>query len=176
MPRKKQTKEVSQETEVPVEGGGDKVMQDLLTKIEALEKRDLEKDAKIQMLTQVADKGRVFNYENKVSTKKPLKAHLSVYNGKTIVGWRTIKDQLVKHPTTGSIVGEEQEYELLVIDKDNVTSKVLVRGYPAFSDARYTERIEVVIKGKKEDYNGNITYDVVLPDGRDLSLDARFIN
>ena len=48
--------------------------------IEALEKRDAEKDEKLKMLVEVADKGRVFNYENQQAGagKKVKKIRLSV--------------------------------------------------------------------------------------------------
>lgn|SRR3990167_1142204 len=130
---------------------------------------------RLKMLYEVADKGRVANYENQRQGKKPFKVHLSKYLGGVIVGWRTIKDKAVYHPTTGKQVGEEQEYELL-LDKNGTIEKVLVNGYPSFTDARYQERIECEVKGKKEDFDGKLTFDVVLPEGRVLSLDSRFVN
>lgn len=135
----------------------------------------------LKMLVAVADKGRVFNYESANTEKKPLRVKLSLYQEKVIVGWKTLKDELIKHPTTGKTVGEQQEYELMLLGKDengeyNVDSKVTVNGYPSFSEARYTERIEVEVVGKKEDYKGEIEFDVVLPDGKKLALNSRFVN
>ena len=92
------------------------------------------------------------------------------------MGWRTVKDELVKHPTTGTTIGEGQEYELLILDQEDKTKKVNVSSYPAFSSARYDERVEVELVTRSEDYDGNIVYDVKLPDGRVIKLDARFIN
>src|SRR5882724_4590766 len=53
---------------------------------------------KLKMLTEVADKGRVFNYENAQPQKKAMMVKLSLFNGGLIVGWRTLKDELIKHP------------------------------------------------------------------------------
>ena len=148
----------------------------LKAEVEALKAQNIKDQATMKMLYEVADKGRIFNYEAGKTEKKPIEVKLSLYGGGIIVGWRTIKDTLVKHPTTGRTVGEEQEYELLILDKENNTSKAIVVGYPAFSDARYTERIEAEVAGKKEDWNGDITFDVKLPDGRVIPLGSRFVN
>lgn len=131
---------------------------------------------KLKMLEAVADKGRVFNYENANTTKKPFKIKLSAYQGGLIIGWRTIRDQLIKNPTTGLTFGEEQEYEVKVLRSDNEVMLLNIKSYPAFTDARYNERVECEVIGKKEDYSGNITYEVQLPDGRRIELDARFLN
>jgi len=132
--------------------------------------------AKLKMLYEVADKGRVYNYESARTDKKPLKVKLSVYNGSIITGWRTIKDELIKHSTTGKTVGEVQEYEVLLLDKNDKVTKAILNGYSAFTDARYTERIDTEVVGKKEDYEGRITFDILLPDGRTIQLGSQFVN
>ena len=131
--------------------------------------------AQLKMLYEVADKGRVYNYESSKAEKKPLKVKLSKYKGGIIVGWRTLKDEYVFHPTTGKQVGEIQQYEVL-IDTDGKIEPTILDGYPSFTEARYVDRIECEIKGKKENYDGKITYDIQLPEGRVISLDSRFIN
>ena len=123
-----------------------------------------------------ADVGRVFNYESSKTTKHPIKAKLSIFAEGLIVGWRTVKDELVHHPTTGMTIGETQEYELLILDHEGKTKKVSVSSYPAFSNARYNERVDVELVSRSEDYSGNIVYDVKLPDGRIIKMDAKFIN
>ena len=148
----------------------------LLQKIEALEKRDAENQKKLDMLYDVADRGRITNYENQRAEKKPLKVKLSRFGGGIITAWRTVKDELVKHPTTGLTVGEVQEYEVVISGDDGDIRKLTVNGYPSFSNARYTERIEVEVIGKKEDYQGNITFDVMLPNQKVVAIDARFVN
>jgi hypothetical protein len=148
----------------------------LLEKVEELERKDIENQKQLKMLYDVADKGRIFNYENQKKDKQAIKVKLSVFRGGLIVGWRTMKDELIKHPTTGLVVGENQEYELLILGKDGQTTKVIVNSYPAFSEARYVERVECEVVSRKEDYNGNISYDLLLPDGRQITLASQFIN
>ena len=131
----------------------------------------------LKMLTAVADKGRLFNYETRQSSaKKPMKVKLSVYNDKYIIGWKTIKDELVKHPTTGATVGEQQEYELSLLSKDGTATTVVINGYPAFSNARYGDRIECDVISKAEDNYGNLDFDLVLPDGQKVRINSRYIN
>lgn len=173
MPKPKQIDE--QEEQLPETPESTVDVAHLLAEVAELKRKDEEKDKKLAMLYEVADKGRVFNYENRTTEKKPSKAKLSRYGGGFIVGWRVAKDELVKHPVTGLTVGETQEIEL-VIDTDEVLTKIMVNGYPAFSNARYDDRIEVEIVSKKEDYAGNFTYEVQLESGRKISLDARFLN
>jgi hypothetical protein len=130
----------------------------------------------LKMLTAVADKGRVFNYESSRAEKKPMKINLSTYNGKILVGWSTLKDKSIFHPTTGKQVGEEQEYELEFLNSEGSREKIIINGYPQFSNMRYDNRIECEVVGKKEDYNGKIDFSVVLPDGREITINSAFIN
>lgn len=135
----------------------------------------------LKMLVEVADKGRVFNYQSSQKTKNPIKVKLSVFRDSIIVGWRTVKDELVKHPTTGKTVGERQEYELMLLGKDSegsytVASKATLEGYNAFSDARYDTRIEAEVVGKREDFEGSVDFDIMLPDGKMIKLNSRFVN
>ena len=148
----------------------------LVEEVEALKKARIEDQEKLTMLETVADKGRMFNYRNQRATKKPMKINLATYENKVLVGWKTVKDILVKNPTTGLTVGEEQEFELLFLDKDDKITKELIRGYPRFSDIRYSERINAEIVGKTEDAEGKVTFDIVLPDGREIKMAEQFVN
>ena len=148
----------------------------LAAKVEVLEKKGIEDQKELEMLRSVADKGRVMNYESKTIGKKSIFVKLSKHDGKIIVGWRTLKDVLVKNPTTGLTVGEEQEYELLLLDEDGSIKKITVNGYPRFTEIRYAERISARVIGKKEDEEGNFTFTLLLPDEREIDLDQRFLN
>jgi len=129
-----------------------------------------------RLVEATADKGRLLQYESTKQGKKPLRVHLSKYMGGYIIGWRTIKDELIKHPTTGRVVGENQEYEVQILLPDSTVNTKTVIGYPAFSDARYTDRVQVEVASKKEDWNGQITFSLKLPDGRDYDLPGQFAN
>ena len=173
MPRGKKKVEVESKTAT-------KKVAELQEETVTISKSELEsiKD-QLKMLHSVADKGRVFNYENqqqKGKDKKAQKVKLSIFAGGYITGWRTIKDVLIKHPTTGLTAGEEQQYEVIVLLPDNTTKNVLINGYPQFSDARYTERVDCDVLSKSEEYSGAVTLTVLLPDGRELPVGIQFVN
>lgn len=132
----------------------------------------------IKMLTEVADKGRMFNYESQKAKSTSLKVQISIFDGKYIIGWRTLKDVPGVNPLTGKATwgNDRQEYELLLLDKDGNKSSVTVDGYPAFSNARYDKRVECQVVNKKQDYNGKFEFDVRLPDDRVITLDGAFVN
>lgn len=177
-PKKIKNEEIKGElnTPVPATQTTGNAMEKLLAKVEELERKDAENEQKLKLLYEVADKGRVFNYESNKAEKKPFKIKLSKFQNGIITSWRTVKDELIKHPSTGLVVGESQEYELLILDNEDKIQKISVHGYPAFSNARYNERIEAEVVSKSEEYNGDITYDVKLDDGRVIKLNARFVN
>ena len=149
------------------------VNKDALDKLVA---RVEEQDKKLEMLEAVADKSRVFNYQNRGKRKEAIKVHLAVCDGKYLIGWKTLKDQLIKHPVTGVVTGEVQEYEIKLIDDDGKTSTQIINSYPAFSDVRYNERVLVDVINKTTDYDDNVTYEVRLPKGRQIKLPSQFVN
>lgn len=152
------------------------LLKTMAAEIQSLKAKDEENQKTLKMLYEVADKGRVYNYENSQPKKQSSKVKLSVFNGQIMIGWRSVKDEKIFHPQTGKQIGENQEYELLLIDKEGNKSTVTLHGYETFSNARYTERIEAEVVSKKEDWQGNYTFDIKLPDGRVISLDSRFVN
>ena len=137
-----------------------------------------EVQAQLKMLREVADKGRVFNYESQQAQgqKKAMKVRLSRFAEGIIVGWKTTKDIKVFNPTTGKQVGEEYQVEVEVLKDDGTNLKVTLDGYPTFSDARNAERLEAIVVGKKENMSGEVTFDVLLPDGRKIELSDKFVN
>lgn len=153
------------------------VLDKLLATVQELKDKDVENQEKLELLYGVADKGRLMNAESqRAGGQKSMKVKLSVFADGIITGWRTVKDELVKHPTTGLLVGEVQEYELVVLGNDGDIKKITVNGYPQFSDARYNERVEAEVVSKKEDFKGNMTFDVKLSNGKVIELDSRFVN
>lgn len=148
----------------------------LIASIEDLKKKDEENQNKLKMLYDVADKGRVMNYESKNFSKKPFKVFLSKYNGGIITSWQVLKDELITHPVTGAKVGESQEIKVTLLNPDGTTLDKIFLNYPAFSDARYNERIECEVTGKEEDFEGRLIFKLQLPNGTILKQDARFVN
>lgn len=152
------------------------VLDSLLAEVSALKERDAEYQEKLKMLYEVADKGRILTYESRKVEKKPLRVKLSKYQGGIIIGWRNVKDELITDPKTGATVGEDQRYEVKVLGNDGEIKEYPIRGYATFSEARYNERIEAEVANRREDWDGNVTFDLKLPDGRVISLDGRFVN
>lgn len=142
-----------------------------------ISKADWEKvQQQLQTLYAVADKGRLSNYENKIQNKKPFTVKLSVYQGQIIIGWAIKKDELIKDVRTGVTIGERQEIEVKLLDKEGKENLINLDGYISFSNARYNERIDCEVINKKEDWQGNMSFDIKLPDGRLITLDSRFVN
>lgn len=158
-----ENKEESQESATPQANPEVQALQEQINKLQ-------------EMLLATADAGRLSQFEQRKAGKQPMKVKLSIYKDKLIIGWRTIKDIAVFHPTTGKQIGEEQEYEVILLDNEGQTSKEIINGYPQFTGARYDKRVEAEVIGRREDSQGNLAYDVKLDDGRMLTLAAQFVN
>ena len=131
----------------------------------------------LEMLKNVADKGRVYNYESAQKTdKKPKKVKLASHDGGLLIAWETQKDELVKHPVTGATIGENQQIQVKILMPNGETVSKDFNSYVSFSNARYDERVECEVIGTNEDYNGKITWTLALPDGRKLLIDPRYVN
>ena len=131
----------------------------------------------IKLLTAVADKSRIESYQQREVTKPILKVKLSVVDGKYLVGWDVVKDINIYQPTTGKQIGEEQIVDIILLGSDGELEKKTVSGYKQFSDVRHEQRVECDVVSKKEDNVSQKTiFEVALPDGRKVELDAKFVN
>lgn len=148
----------------------------LIAKVDALEEKSKKDDKKLDMLEYAADKGRVFNYKNRQVSDRLMTVKLSIHDDKYVVAWRNAYDIIKYHPMTGLPTGEEQQIEIILLDKDGKTAKEMINSYQAFSDIKYAKRVDCQIMSKKQDFKGNWTYDIKLPDGRIISLDQAFLN
>lgn len=149
----------------------------LLKRLAELERRDAENQKKLQMLEAVADKGRVFSWESRQNKQgHGQKVRISVIDGNFLVGWRTVRDELVNDPRTGRTIGELQQYELKLLSSDGTETTREVNGYLNFSNLRYERQVECPILSRSESYDGSTTFRIGLPDGREVSLASNFIN
>ena len=133
----------------------------------------------LKMLTEVADKGRILSYQTKnANNKKPVTVKVSIYDDKYIIGWKTLKFELGRNPQTGKAIwgGETAEYEVKLMDKEGAESTEILRGYSAFSDAKYDNRIECAILSKKETAEGELLFEVALPNNKTVLLESKFLN
>lgn len=127
------------------------------------------------MLKEVADKGRVARYmaANK-GEAEPLRLGIRQYNGKIVLGWAKVKDEVYKEPNTG-IWRENQVIKLVY--HDNTADEV-----PYLDFSRRYEKVECkVLKSTTDDQTGNKTFDIeVVQDGpfrgEQFKVDSPFVN
>lgn len=132
--------------------------------------------SRVTRLESAGDKSRLAKYDSKFFKRGPNIFTLSVYEGKIITGWRTLKNVSYKDPRTGMVV-EDQQYELLFDDN----SKLTVSGYLAFSDIRYNETVQAEEVSRTTDEKGtNLRVKIIDQTndlfGKELSVDIRVLN
>ena len=133
-----------------------------------------------KMLTEVADKGRLMDYEMKqtANEKKPFKVKLPIYGGGYIVDHQSltpIESQLIYGQLHSNPIGERQEYKVTILMPDNSLTTHNFATYGQFGSARYEKREEVVVIGRRE-IGGKLSYIVALPDGRETEVPDYAIN
>ena len=124
----------------------------------------------IDMLKTIADKNRLAWYEEGKKVIGPAVYKLSTFDGKVIVGWRTIKDVVEKDPLTGKRL-EDQQYEIIL--EDDTVQKI--QGYNKFAEVQYgaqikAKEIEKVVKGDK------VTLKLKAENGKEYLVDSVFVN
>jgi len=163
------SKENKNKEQIVEKKGADETVSISKTELDAIREQ-------LKMLTEISDKGRLFNYESSHKRETSMKVNVSVISGKYLIGWEPKKDILIKHPTTGLTVGEEQQYELTLLAPDDSQLKVIMNSYSEFSNARYNERVLCNVIGKREARDGKYAFEVQLPDGREILLNSEFVN
>jgi len=130
-------------------------------------KKTIEQQRKdIDVLKAVADKSRLYWLEEKTKKIGPRTYKLSTYEGKVIVGWRTIKDEVDAKRGI-----ENQEYEIILEDN----KKVAIKGYVEFNSIQYGHQIigtevEKIINGDKT------TLKLRTDEGKEFLIDVQFVN
>lgn len=125
-----------------------------------------------EMVQQIADKNRLdrFNESRKKNVRPIYK--LSTIEGKIVVGWKTIKDDVSVDPISGRVIAH-QIYQFILEDK----STVEVNGYNNFANAQYSAQIEAEGLSKKIDGDsGNTFLELETKDGRKVEINEKFVN
>lgn len=138
---------------------------------EALIEEGKKKDKKIEMLTEVADKGRLARYEQ--TTMGPLisRARVSFWEGVPILAWEKVKDE-VGYRDGRLIVS--QVIRLFLDEKDaNKKVKTVEVDYLFWSQNTQSQEGEVVARNQTKDGN---YWTVEMKDGRKVEIDIRFVN
>ena len=139
------------------------VLQTLLTRVEKVENDN-------QILREVADKNRLGRVEEMRAQGKLVKSvNLNTFEGKIIVGWRKIKDDV--YLDTQGRLHEDQVVGLIFQGETEVGKEMDIRSF-----GRLLVKIpaEVIEEGK--DKEGNINFTVQTKDGREVKIDSKFVN
>lgn len=143
-----------------------------------VEKATLDKIlSRMEMLEEAADKGRLERVRALRNTDKILKkVNLSTYNGRIIIGWRSIKDD-VFFDREGKM-HEDQVVELYFYNgKTNKEGQPLPEAELNIqSFSRLLKRISCEVIEESKDKNGNINLTVTTPDNQEIKIDLNFTN
>lgn len=155
-----------------------KTVEAILAKVETLSEQvgsladeNKKKDKQIEMLTEVADKGRLARYEEQNNGGELIRtAKVAFWRDLPIIGWKNVKDE----------VGF-RDGRLIV---NQITKLYLDQGKesPLEEDVEFLYWVQNVqskigeVVERSENSNGAQFVTVQLKDGRKLKLDIRFIN
>jgi len=136
-------------------------LQKLMDRLEKVE----EKNA---ILLEAADKGKVARIESLRNGGKLVKSvNVNLINNKVILGWTKVRDD-VYFDEQGRL-HEEQSIRVIYDDKSEVEMD-----YRSFSRLKDQILGEVISENKNRE--GDTTLKIILPDGRELDLDVKFVN
>lgn len=120
-----------------------------------------------EKLMAVADKNRLATYDARHSTEVLKTAKMSFYEGKAVVGWRTVKDEV--YVDGRSVYHETQIIELIFNDGTRAEMNLLDR-------ARRVEKKTGEIIKRWKDAEDHEIITLQLSDGQQFTLDANFLN
>lgn len=150
------------------------VLEKILKKQEDADELAKKQAIEIEILREVADKGRLNKADQTRADGKLLKTvRLSKLGDKYVVGWKRIKDEV--YTDERGVIHEDQvvEYYFHNIDKENPSVPEQMSDVK-FSRNRRQEDCEVV--GENKDRDGKFTYIVLTKTGLELPIDITFIN
>lgn len=122
---------------------------------------------KLERLESAADVGRLGNYDAKNKKDLPTIVLINVWDGKVIVGWKTIKDDVQK------VNGIWREFQLIqLIFADGTTHDL-----PYLQWVQEVVKVDSTIVSRTKEEDGNETLKVRRNDnGEEYKLDIRFVN
>lgn len=148
-----------------------KTLDAILTRIETLEVEGAKKDKQIEMLTEVADKGRLLRYQETQDGGAVLirEAKVAFWNDLPVIGWRKETDEVGFRE--GRLVVNQKTRLFLDAGKDGMKEEVVDFLY--WVQNVVSKQGEVVETAQT---NNGTFWTVQLKDGRKIKLDIRFIN
>lgn len=146
--------------------------------IEAILERQKQQDKEISRLTKdnekliaVADKGRLSLFDQQHNDQPLIRnANLNVWQGKIVLGWKTVKDEV---GVMDGRIYENQVVEMYLDDGVGNEPKAVQVNYLDFGRNMRKMAAEIV-KQSKTKYGE--AYTLQTKDGREYEIDIRFIN
>ncbi|MFA6991917.1 MAG: hypothetical protein WC269_01390 [Candidatus Gracilibacteria bacterium] len=136
----------------------------LVEKIDALQKQS---DKQNEMLLAVADKSRLSNYNIRNQGSLVKTARITLFDGKLVVGWKSVIDEVMQDPGGRWIVNQQTE----LMFQDGTSKIVSIKN---FEFQKKQEVVEVV--GEIVDNLGNHFYKLQRKNGETIELGDSFIN
>lgn len=129
---------------------------------------------KVTDLEGAADVGRLARIQAARNDGKLVKkAKVNFYNGKYVVGWVSVKDD-VYFDEQGKVHEDQQVKLFLNEGKGKEPSETAPMSYRQFS--RLTTRVEGEVIKESKDVDGAMSFTVLLPDGLEIELPIVFLN
>jgi len=123
---------------------------------------------KLDMLEEVADKSRLGFWQDKHKQPGLKIVLLSTYEGKTVLGWEKVIDEVFQD--MGGIWHEKQIVRLHLEDGKDVDVNYI-------DSVRKIQKIEAeVLSTSKDEVIGSESLKVKTKDGREYTVDVRFVN
>lgn len=150
------------------------VLEKLLNTVEAQGEQLRKNSDKIGDLTEAADLGRLHRIEQARMAGKLVKnAKVSMYEGKIVLGWSRIKDDV--YLDEQNRLHEDQTIQLVLDEgegKEPTKSEVI----PYRTFMRVVTKVEGEVIGDRLDQDGSRFYKIKFEDGREMEFSIVFIN
>lgn len=120
------------------------------------------------LLMQVQDKDKIQKIEDLRRSGKLVKSvKVRKYNGKYIIGWKTVQDEVYKDEN-GRLI---EKQTLKIFFEDDTEQEMTMRQW-----ASAPEYVAFEVKKESKNEDGDLFFTVLGPTGKELELNAVFIN
>ena len=133
--------------------------------LDALIQKSKDQEQKIEMLTEISDKARLTRYQSKHKEITKKKARVSVFNGKIVVGWTTVMNDVYQDEQ-----GKWHEDQVMKIVLEDNTKKDL--RYKVFGRIK---KIDCTIMSRYTTPEGAAMMRISVM-GKQIDIDEIFIN
>ncbi len=124
----------------------------------------------IKILREVADKNRLTRVEElRAQGKLVKKVGINTFEGKIIIGWKKVKDDV--YIDQQGRLHEDQIVGLFFEGETEVGHEMDVRSF-----SRLLIKVPAEALEESKDRDGNTNFLVEMKDGKQLKIDARFVN